>query len=41
MDWARHEGKAVEELNIEKPHQVWSVDFTKPIANGPNVVGFD
>ena len=41
MDWARHEGKAVEELNIEKPDQVWSVDFTKPIANGPNAVGFD
>ncbi len=41
MDWAKHEGKAVEELNIEKPEQVWSVDFTKPIANGPNAVGFD
>ena len=41
MDWAKHEGKAVEELNIEKPDQVWSVDFTKPIANGPNAVGFD
>ena len=41
MDWAKHEGKGVEELNIEKPDQVWSVDFTKPIANGPNAVGFD
>ena len=41
MDWAKHEGKTVEELNIEKPDQVWSVDFTKPIANGPNAVGFD
>ena len=41
MDWAKHEGKTVEELNIEKPDQVWSVDFTKPIANGPNTVGFD
>jgi arylsulfatase A-like enzyme len=41
MDWAKHEGKVVEELNIEKPDQVWSVDFTKPIANGPNAVGFD
>ena len=41
MDWAKHEGKAVEELNIEKPEQVWSVDFTKPIANGPNAVGFE
>ena len=41
MDWAKHEGKTVEELNIEKPDQVWSVDFTKPIANGPRAVGFD
>ena len=41
MDWAKHEGKTVEELSIEKPDQVWSVDFTKPIANGPNAVGFD
>jgi len=41
MDWARHAGKEVEALNIEKPDQVWSVDFTKPIANGPNAVGFD
>ncbi len=41
MDWAKHEGKTVEALDIEKPDQVWSVDFTKPIANGPNAVGFD
>ncbi|MEQ1851240.1 MAG: arylsulfatase [Chthoniobacteraceae bacterium] len=41
MDWQRHEGKEVEALNIEKPDQVWSVDYTKPIANGPIAVGFD
>jgi len=41
MDWAKHAGKQVEALNIERPEQVWSVDFTKPIANGPNAVGFD
>ncbi len=41
MDWVKREGKTVEELNVEKPDQVWSVDFTKPIANGPNAVGFD
>ena len=41
MDWVRHAGKEVEALNIEKPEQVWSVDFTKPITNGPNAVGFD
>ena len=41
MDWAKHEGKTVEALTIEKPDQVWSVDFTKPITNGPTAVGFD
>ncbi|MEO6740532.1 MAG: arylsulfatase [Chthoniobacteraceae bacterium] len=41
MDWAQHAGKTVEALEIEKPDQVWSVDFTKPIANGPTAVGFD
>jgi arylsulfatase A-like enzyme len=41
MDWAKHEGKEVEALNIEKPDQVWSVDYAKPIANGPTAVGFD
>jgi arylsulfatase A-like enzyme len=41
MDWAKHAGKEVTELSIEKQDQVWSVDFTKPIANGPNSVGFD
>ncbi len=41
MDWAKQAGKEVEELSIEKPDQVWSVDFTKPIANGPTAVGFD
>ena len=41
MDWAQHAGKTVEALEIEKPEQVWSVDFTKPIANGPTAVGFE
>jgi len=41
MDWVQHAGKDVEALSIEKPDQVWSVDFTKPIANGPTAVGFD
>jgi arylsulfatase A-like enzyme len=41
MDWVKREGKDVTELSIESPEQVWSVDFTKPIANGPNAVGFD
>jgi arylsulfatase A-like enzyme len=41
MDWARHEGKDVTELNIEKQNQHWNVDYAKPIANGPTTVGFD
>lgn len=41
MDWVKKEGQEVSELNIESPEQVWNVDFSKPIANGPNSVGFD
>jgi arylsulfatase A len=41
MDWAVKEGKDVTALNIEKPDQVWNVDYTQPIKNGPNSVGFD
>lgn len=41
MDWVKQPGKEVSELSIETPEQVWSVDYTKPIANGPNAVGFD
>jgi arylsulfatase A len=41
MDWTKHEGKAVAELDIEKPEQQWNVDYSKPIANGPVSVGFD
>ncbi|MCX6908673.1 MAG: arylsulfatase [Verrucomicrobia bacterium] len=41
MDWVKKEGKDVSELNIEKVEQVWNVDYTKPITNGPNSVGFD
>jgi arylsulfatase A-like enzyme len=41
MDWVKHAGKEVAALNIEKPGQNWNVDYSKPIANGPNVVGFD
>lgn len=39
MDWAR-KGE-VAELNIEGADQVWNVDYSKPIVNGPNSVGFD
>ena len=41
MDWVKHPGKEVSELNIEKPDQVGSVDYSKPIANTPTSVGFD
>jgi arylsulfatase A-like enzyme len=41
MDWVKHEGREVSELNIEKPEQVSSVDYVQPIKNGPTSVGFD
>jgi arylsulfatase A-like enzyme len=41
MDWTVLPGKEVSELSIEKPDQVWNVDFTKPATNGPQSVGFD
>jgi arylsulfatase A-like enzyme len=41
MDWTKHDGKRVNELNIEKPGQHWNVDYARPIANGPTTLGFD
>ena len=41
MDWAVKPGKAVSELSIESPDQVDNVDYSVPIKNGPNAVGFD
>ena len=41
MDWAKRGDRAVSELDIEKPDQVWNVDYSQPIKNGPNTVGFD
>jgi arylsulfatase A-like enzyme len=41
MDWAVKPGKKVTELNIEPREQVFNVDYTQPIKNGPNAVGFD
>lgn len=41
MDWAKHPGKTVSALSVETADQVASVDFSKPIANGPLSVGFD
>ncbi|HOT82851.1 MAG TPA: arylsulfatase [Candidatus Defluviicoccus seviourii] len=42
MDWAKVEGKPEPERNaIETAEQHWSVDFARPIANGPANLGFD
>ena len=41
MKWVKREGKDVTELGIERPDQVWNVDYAQPVTNGPNAVGFD
>ena len=41
MDWVVKPGKEVSELNIEPREQVWNVDYSQPITNGPQSVGFD
>ena len=41
MDWVKKPGKEVTELNIEPREQVFNVDYSQPILNGPNSVGFD
>jgi arylsulfatase A len=41
MDWVLHPGKPRFGDDIEKGADGWNVDFTQPIANGPNAVGFD
>ncbi len=41
MDWVKRQGRDVAELNIESAQQVRNVDFSQPILNGPNSVGFD
>ena len=41
MEWVKRAEQEVEELNIETRDQVWNVDYTQPIARGPNAVGFD
>ncbi len=41
MDWVTLPGKDVSPLSVETPEQVWNVDFTKPLKNGPTSVGFD
>ncbi|MBL9092812.1 MAG: arylsulfatase [Planctomycetaceae bacterium] len=41
MNWKLLPGKGVNELSIESPEQVHNVDYSAPIADGPNAVGFD
>jgi arylsulfatase A len=41
MDWVKLPGKEVAELSVETPEQVKNVDYSRPIARGPNSVGFD
>lgn len=41
MDWVKKPGKEVSELSIEPREQVFNVDYSQPIKNGPNSVGFD
>ncbi len=41
MDWPRKPGCPAFDDNVEKGPEGWNIDFAKPIANGPNSVGFD
>ncbi len=41
MDWELKPGAPKFGDNIEEGEAGWNIDFTKPIANGPNSVGFD
>jgi arylsulfatase A-like enzyme len=41
MDWALKEQVEKPGDNIENTGEGWNVDYTKPIANGPNAIGFD
>ena len=41
MDWARKPGTPPFIDNIEAGAEGWQADYTQPITNGPNAVGFD
>jgi arylsulfatase A len=41
MDWVVKPGAEVSELSIEPREQVFNVDYSQPVTNGPNRVGFD
>jgi arylsulfatase A-like enzyme len=41
MDWPRKPGTPAFDDRIERGPEGWNVDYGRPIANGPNSVGFD
>jgi len=41
LNWERLPGKAITELGVEAPDQVWNVDYAKPFGGGPTTLGFD
>lgn len=41
MNWHVLPGKTVSELSIETREQVWNVDFSRPLSDGPNALGFE
>ncbi len=41
MDWPRKPGRPAFADDVEKGPEGWNIDFGRPIANGPNSVGFD
>ena len=41
MDWPRKPGTPAFDDRIERGPEGWNVDYSRPIANGPNSVGFD
>lgn len=41
MDWVVKPGLSISPLSIETREQVFNVDYSQPISNGPNAVGFD
>jgi arylsulfatase A len=41
MDWVVKPGAEISELSIEPRDQVFNVDYSQPISNGPGSLGFD
>ncbi len=41
LNWERLPGKAITELGVETPDQVWNVDYGRPFGGGPTTLGFD